>query len=196
MANHFAAWSAFGFGSDFNFQVLAVEAFSGSGTTSVTVGGSASSGGSPSGSAVASAPAASGSAPAASGAAPSGAAPSGAAPVSSGAPVFSAPAASGAPVSSAPAASAPAASAPAASAPAASASVPVFSQPAASVPASSAASVPTGVSCVLFSVEIPMADIATVRRPVLPRIGASSKHFDVHSGHKRHRAKLGLKEML
>ena len=132
MANHFEAWAKFGFGSDYNFQVFAVEAFSGSGTASVTVGGSASSGGSPSGSAVASAPAASGSAPAASGAAPSGAPVSSAAPVASGAPVFSTPAGS--------------ASAPVFSVAPTSSAAPVFSAPAGSAPASSAASVPTGVS--------------------------------------------------
>ncbi|KAK5174819.1 uncharacterized protein LTR77_001902 [Saxophila tyrrhenica] len=94
MANHFQAWAKFGFGnSDFNFQVMAVEAFSGAGTASVTVGGSASGGASNSESAVASAPVASASA------AYSGIA-SGS-PASSAAPVFSsAPASSAAPASS------------------------------------------------------------------------------------------------
>ncbi|KAK3116111.1 hypothetical protein LTR53_003847 [Teratosphaeriaceae sp. CCFEE 6253] len=44
MGNFFTAWAKNGFGSDYNFQVLAVEAFSGSGTASITVGGEASSG--------------------------------------------------------------------------------------------------------------------------------------------------------
>lgn len=38
MANHFDAWAAQGFpSSSFNYQVMAVEAFSGSGSASVTV---------------------------------------------------------------------------------------------------------------------------------------------------------------
>jgi endo-1,4-beta-xylanase len=36
-ANHFNAWAKHGFGSSYNFQVLAVEAFSGSGSASITV---------------------------------------------------------------------------------------------------------------------------------------------------------------
>ncbi|OQO09306.1 hypothetical protein B0A48_04704 [Cryoendolithus antarcticus] len=48
--NHFAVWAKSGFGSSYNFQVLAVEAFSGSGSASVTVGAGASSGGSDGGS--------------------------------------------------------------------------------------------------------------------------------------------------
>ncbi|KAK6442557.1 hypothetical protein LTR95_001218 [Oleoguttula sp. CCFEE 5521] len=41
--NHFAVWAKSGFGSSYNFQVLAVEAFSGSGSASVTVGAGVSS---------------------------------------------------------------------------------------------------------------------------------------------------------
>lgn len=185
MANHFNAWAKFGFGSDYNFQVLAVEAFSGSGTASVTVGGSGSSSGgssaAPSGGASA---APSGAAP--SGAAPSGAAPSGAAPVSSyvapsgAAPSGAAPsgaAPSGAaPSGAAPSGAAPSGAAPVSSyvAPAGSAtSVPAFSSaPAASAPASSAA--PTGVSHETFQRNDPNANHFTVRRPILPCISNSS----------------------
>ncbi|KAI4717437.1 hypothetical protein E4T48_06356 [Aureobasidium sp. EXF-10727] len=35
--NHFAYWAKYGFGNSYNFQVLAVEAFSGTGSASVTV---------------------------------------------------------------------------------------------------------------------------------------------------------------
>lgn len=37
MGNHFSFWAKHGFGSSYNFQVMAVEAFSGSGSASVTV---------------------------------------------------------------------------------------------------------------------------------------------------------------
>jgi endo-1,4-beta-xylanase len=37
MANHFDYWAQHGFGSDYNYQVFAVEAFSGSGSASVSV---------------------------------------------------------------------------------------------------------------------------------------------------------------
>ncbi|KAH0382767.1 endo-1,4-beta-xylanase, partial [Aureobasidium melanogenum] len=35
--NHFAYWAKYGFGNSYNFQVMAVEAFSGTGSASVTV---------------------------------------------------------------------------------------------------------------------------------------------------------------
>ncbi|KAK0821576.1 hypothetical protein LTR75_000662 [Friedmanniomyces endolithicus] len=41
MGDFFIAWAKHGFGSSYNFQVVEVEAFSGSGSASVTVGGSA-----------------------------------------------------------------------------------------------------------------------------------------------------------
>ncbi|KAK5726418.1 hypothetical protein LTR17_012744 [Elasticomyces elasticus] len=44
MSDFFTAWEKNGFGTDYNFQVVEVEAYSGSGTASVTVGGSSSSG--------------------------------------------------------------------------------------------------------------------------------------------------------
>jgi endo-1,4-beta-xylanase len=37
MANHFNAWAKHGFGNSYNFQVMAVESFSGSGSASITV---------------------------------------------------------------------------------------------------------------------------------------------------------------
>jgi len=37
VGNHFAFWKKHGFGSTYDYQVLAVEAFSGAGTASVTV---------------------------------------------------------------------------------------------------------------------------------------------------------------
>lgn len=46
MSNHFSAWAKSGFGSDYNFQVMAVEAFSGSESASVTVSAGAASAGS------------------------------------------------------------------------------------------------------------------------------------------------------